>query len=279
MAGPVRFTDRSLFFLAGAILLCGFVLVAERADARFLLLLPVLASILLLIALLEVYRRLREARRSDAEQRSRDYSQVEALFSLYFTLKPGGALPRTRSWAASPDLLKTIMDLVFEKKPDLVVEASSGVSTLIIAYCLKRLGKGRVISLEHELRFAILGQERIVMHGLEDFASVVHAPLVQVELDGQQWVWYDLKDLPPAASIDMLIVDGPPGKIQKLARYPAVPLLHARLSDRATVVLDDGNRADEREIAARWAREYPDLTAEYLKLEKGAFLLRRGPVS
>jgi predicted O-methyltransferase YrrM len=200
-------------------------------------------------------------------------AQIESLFSIFFTLKPQLPLPTTRGWAASPDLLKEIISLTHRQKPQLVVEASSGVSTLIIAYCLQRLGTGKLISLEHEEKFAQATQNNLSQHGLDDVATVIYAPLVEVEINGAKWLWYDLTKVEIPGAIDLLIVDGPPGTTQKLARYPAVPMLHEKLSSDAIILLDDGARTDERQIVEQWMEEFKMSYSEYLPLEKGAYLI------
>jgi len=202
--------------------------------------------------------------------------QIESLFSIFFTLEPKLPLPQTRGWAASPDLLKEIILLINRKKPQLVVEASSGVSTLIIAYCLQQLGSGKVISLEHKLEFPRVTQHNLSRHGLNDFATVIHAPLVEVEINNShnsQWLWYDLTDVEIPGEIDILIVDGPPGTTQKLARYPALPLMQEKLHRDAVIILDDGARVDERKIVEQWIEEFKMSHSEYLNLEKGAYCI------
>jgi predicted O-methyltransferase YrrM len=201
--------------------------------------------------------------------------QIESLFSIFSILKPQLPLPTTRGWAASPDLLKEIISLTHRHKPQLVVEASSGVSTLIIAYCLKRLGTGKLISLEHESKFAQATQNNLSLHGLDDVATVIYAPLVEVEIKGAKWLWYDLTKVEIPEAIDLLIVDGPPGTTQKLARYPALPMLHEKLSKKAIVLLDDGARADEAKIVEQWMEELKMSHSEYLSLEKGAYLIHK----
>jgi predicted O-methyltransferase YrrM len=199
--------------------------------------------------------------------------QIESLFSIFFTLEPKLPLPTMRGWAASPDLLKEIISLTHRQKPQLVVEASSGVSTLIIAYCLKRLGSGKLISLEHEQKFAQATQNNLSLHGLDDIATVIYAPLVEVEINNAKWLWYDLTKVEIPDAIDMLIVDGPPGTTQKLARYPALPLLHQKLSTDAIIILDDGARSDEEKIVKQWMEELKMSNSKYISLEKGAYLI------
>jgi predicted O-methyltransferase YrrM len=200
--------------------------------------------------------------------------QIESLFSIFSTLKPQLPLPTTRGWAASPDLLKEIISLIHRQKPQLVVEASCGVSSLIIAYCLQRLGTGKLISLEHEEKFAQVTQNNLSLHGLDDVATVIYAPLVEVEINGAKWLWYDLSKVEIPEAIDLLIVDGPPGTTQKLARYPAVPMLHEKLNKDAFILLDDGARPDERQIVEQWTEEFKMSHSEYLPLEKGAYLIK-----
>lgn len=202
------------------------------------------------------------------------YAQTEALQSLLWTLKPTAPLSSTRSWAASPDLLLEIANHVLREKPTDVVEASSGTSTLIIALCLQKLGGGRVIALEHDAVYAGKTAAAIRMHGLAEFATVVHAPLVRHTIGGGQHAWYDLSKVSLPERIDLLVVDGPPDTVQPLARYPAVPLLADRLASGARVLLDDGSRPDERTTAQRWAAECPGSELEFLPLEAGAWSLR-----
>lgn len=203
------------------------------------------------------------------------YRQMEALISLYAVIKPDLPLPASRGWAASPDFLKQLAEVILHRQPKLVVEASSGFSTLVTAYCLKRIGKGKVVSLEHDALYAEATRRVIAFHGMQDIATVIHAPLTEVDIDHHKWLWYDLDRLQIDQPIDVLIIDGPPKATQPLSRYPALPLLHRHLNHDATILLDDGVRDDERETVARWEKEFPEITSEYLRLEKGAFLIRR----
>ena len=250
--------------------------VLSLAGAAVIIVVPAVAAVLVLGVVLEVYRRLSEdARRFEErhdEQQLQNYRQIEALFSLFFTIKPALPLPEMRAWAGSPDLLKKIAEVVLMDKPALVVEASSGVSTLVIAYCLKQLGRGTVVSLEHDAKYAAASERLVAFHGLQDIATIVHAPLKEVAIDSQKWLWYDSDLLQMSAPIDLLVVDGPPDSIQPLARYPAVPLLKQQLRTGAKVILDDSDRRDETEIVARWVKEF-GLSAESFAMEKGACIL------
>ncbi len=209
----------------------------------------------------------------------RSYDQLEAIIGLNSFLGPALPLPATRGWAASPDFLREIVGQLMTEPAQLVVEASSGTSTLVIGYCMKKLGRGKVISLEHDEYYAERSLRSIMDHGLEDVVTVVHAPLVDHVQNGQKLLWYDLTRAHIPGPIDLLVVDGPPNTEMKMARYPAVPLLSALLSKHARILLDDGGREDETATARRWASESPGSSLEYLDLEAGAWLIRLGAFS
>lgn len=265
----------SVFIL---MLVASFLSLSFTGDA-VLIILIILSTVLVLIVFLEISRSIQKKHefwhRKQLQQQEQLYSQIESLFSLFFTLQPKMAFPDMRSYAASPDLLKKIMEVVLTDRPGFVLEASSGVSTLVIAYCLKLLGKGRVVSLEHDTKYATISQQLISSHGLEDIASIVHAPMKVFLINGNNWLWYDKDRIDIEQRIDLLIIDGPPGDLQKLARYPALPLLHIHLSDQAKIILDDGYRDDEKAIAALWEKEFDDLVPQFLALEKGAYLFQK----
>ena len=105
---------------------------------------------------------------------------------------------------------------------------------------------------------------------------MVEAPLAPHHLRGEEWSWYSLDQF-PAAAIDLLVVDGPPGAVGPCARYPAGPMLFRRLSPAAAVFVDDASREGEKRALARWMDENPALTCELLPLEKGCAVLRRRP--
>ncbi len=212
--------------------------------------------------------------RRQSEENRAQFSQVEAMLGLLRILDPKYPLPATRGWAASPDMLREIVMQILTEAPELVLEASSGTSTLAIAYALERVGKGRVIALEHDAVYAERTQRMLALHGLLHRATVVHAPLVEHRINGAELLWYDISKAAIDLPIDMVVVDGPPDTTRPMARYPAIPVLSSKLARSSRVLLDDGGRQDERATAERWAKEFKAASIQYLELEKGAWLLR-----
>ena len=182
-------------------------------------------------------------------------------------------LPYTPDWSAEPDFIELIVEHALQAQPEIIVECSSGLTTLVLARCCQINQKGRVISLENGEEYAEKTRQQLEAFGLEDYAQVIHAPLVKVTLSGNEYDWYDLDALPDV-SIDMLVIDGPSGFIQKNSRYPALPLLFDKFSDQARVFLDDAARDDEKELVEQWQAEYPDIDHGYLEFERGCSVLR-----
>jgi predicted O-methyltransferase YrrM len=204
------------------------------------------------------------------------FRQLEALQNLNAVLPTSDVLPATRGWAASPDLLLTLVDLVSTERPSLIVECGSGASTLWLALALRRFGiDGRIIALDHDPVFCQRTRDFLARHDVLDLAEVRDAPLESFSLDGETYSWYARTAWEDLAGIDLLFVDGPPAATGHQARYPALPLLNKSLSPIATIVLDDLIVPDMREVLPRWLDADPGFSSEILPLEKQAAVLRR----
>ncbi|MCB9730113.1 MAG: class I SAM-dependent methyltransferase [Deltaproteobacteria bacterium] len=210
----------------------------------------------------------------------RERAQNRALLHLHALLPLRSPLPPLTGWAATPELAVQIIEEALARRPEVVVEAGSGASTLVTGYCLEKLGAGRVVSLDHDAEYAAHTQRSVGRHALDAWCTVQHAPLTQYTLGGGTWKWYDISKLPAELRIDMLSIDGPPGRLQRLSRYPALPLLASRLNDGAIIVLDDAARPDERALVARWQSEFPGLEHRFIPTQKGISVLRwRAPAA
>ncbi|HLK75154.1 MAG TPA: class I SAM-dependent methyltransferase [Streptosporangiaceae bacterium] len=204
------------------------------------------------------------------------FRQLEALQNLTAVLPPNDVLPATRGWAASPDLLMVLVDLVVSERPSLVVECGSGASTLWLALAMRRFGvDGRIVALDHDPVFGAKTRDLLARHDVSDLAEVRDAPLESFSIDGETYSWYARQAWEDLKGIDLLFVDGPPATTGHQARYPALPLLSGLLSPAATAVLDDLVVPDMRNVLQLWLDAYPDFGSEVLPLEKQAAVLRR----
>jgi len=193
------------------------------------------------------------------------YSQVEALEQLLPLLKLTSPLPPSRGWAASPDFLLSLYEISKRTRPRLVVELGSGVSTLVLA----KSGAKKIISFDHSLEYGESTRAMLKNHKVSG---------VEIRIDELQnyeagYSWYSRASLKAISRIDLLVIDGPPSSTNADARYPALEFLLPLLSPKATVILDDANRADERKLADGFLAGLPDHRLRFLHHEKGTAII------
>ncbi len=181
-------------------------------------------------------------------------------------------LPYTENWSAAADFLHHLIDDCLENKPAQILECSSGLSTLVLARCCQINQCGQVFSLENGQEYAEKTRSQLLALGLNEYATVVHAPLQSYSLGGKNFDWYALEQL-PTEPIELLVIDGPPGFIQHHSRYPALPLLRHLLADNCRIYLDDAGRDEEKEIVALWMKTFPGIQHKFFSTERGCSLL------
>lgn len=188
------------------------------------------------------------------------YAKVEAHLGLRALVDARAPLPSLGGWALDPEVLYAVAALLWQRRPDLVVECGSGSSSVWLGYLVERLGHGRVVALEHDEHFLRVSRDLVATHGLRDRVEIRHAPLEPWSHLGEPpRPWYALGAVDDLKRIGLLLVDGPPEAVGEQARYPAGPLLIPRCADDAVIVLDDIHRDGEREVSRRWREEWPGL--------------------
>ena len=207
------------------------------------------------------------------------YKQLEILIPLFNDLNITKKLPSTRGYAASPDYLYKIKETIDKNKPNLILEAGSGVSTLITAYCLEKIGKGKIISLDHNEQYAKLTQDELKKHNLCKYADVIYAPLKKYDLSkNKSLIWYDIDNCEIKENIDLFVIDGPPvnTKNSNLPRYPAIPLMLDKMKVGTTIILDDARRENEQKTLKLWEKEYSSFEFNYLDdNDKGIAIIKK----
>ena len=193
------------------------------------------------------------------------YRQTQALIQLTQLLDFKSPIPPTRSWAASPDLLLTITEIIRKYRPGLVVELGSGVSTLVAA----KAGARKVVSIDNSDEFGGKTISLLKDHKVRG-VDVRIAPL-QPYANG--FTWYDTSKIKDLKKIDLLIVDGPPGSKNPEARYPALAEFKDKLSAKAVIIIDDVHREGERKLAEDFAKGMPNHQLVILDHEKGTAVI------
>lgn len=178
---------------------------------------------------------------------------------------PPSVAATVTDWSLAPELCAWVADLIRNKGICRVLEFGSGFSTLVIAASMRALGGGTIVSVEHDSDYFRQTAEQVTACGLDPFVTLIHSPLTDLRIDGGDYSWYDIEasqvqDAVNGAGLELVLIDGPPGNGGHCARYPAFPFVRPLLSQNALVILDDGDRDDEQEIARKWVASAPDWT-------------------
>jgi predicted O-methyltransferase YrrM len=173
-------------------------------------------------------------------------------------LQAAGPPLQTDAWSLGDEPLRLVLAEI-DAGARTIVECGCGRSTVIAARRLRELGAGSLHALEHDPSWAERTRAALTAEDL-DGPVVIDAPLEPHPLAGAGGGWYAISALSALPSeIDLLLIDGPPAGDPELRRnrHPALAELGPKLSDGATIVLDDARRAGEREAVALWQTQYP----------------------
>lgn len=201
------------------------------------------------------------------------FAQMQAFIQLNSRIGDPPIVPTMRGWAASPDVVLHLVNILMREHPPVVVECGSGVSTAWLAAAARQYSPDtRIIALEHDADFAEQTTRSLRDNGLDSWAEVRYAPLESFGPGGPSW--YAVSALEGIADVGLVFVDGPPQTVGPLARKPALEALLPTLRDDAVIVLDDTIRRDEQATVTAWLEARPDLVEHDLRFEKGAVELR-----
>ncbi|WP_107852223.1 FkbM family methyltransferase [Oceanimonas marisflavi] len=164
---------------------------------------------------------------------------------------------------------------------------------------IKKLGKitsfennyhdfpANIVSFEHNSLYFEKTKKLLSEHEVEHLVDLIHAPLVDYQYkDGQQYLYYNCREkLEDIAKLFkgrkaniLVLVDGPPGATNKNARFPALPhLINTLAGHKLTLIMDDYNRAEEKEIMVIWKKILTDrginISFDVIPSEKGLSVL------
>ena len=186
--------------------------------------------------------------------------QLRDMLAASGSSQPEAAItPLNLGSQLSSQAMHEVVRHVLLERPKVVVECGSGASTMWIGRALRRVGEGRVIALENSVDWVAIVTGLLQQEGLSS-VEIRHAPMEPIQVAGHQQPWYSGAAIADVEEIDLLLVNGPPGRTNKLARYPAVPALRDKLRPGATVMLDDCHRQDEKETLRKWLAEIRGLS-------------------
>lgn len=179
-------------------------------------------------------------------------------------------------WSIDTFFGRWLIQHLLESRPKCILELGSGSSTILIARTLQLLDQKDTshIAVDHEAKYLGLTRDVAQLNGVAEGVEFLHCPLVRYESLDKLW-YGGLAERLAGRKIDLLIIDGPPGPLQPMSRYPALPVLAEHLAEQCTVILDDAIRDEEQEIARRWANENPDFALSLELDGHGLAILKR----
>ena len=241
--------------------------------------------------------------------------QVESFIGVQNYLDKGIKPLSFHGWPISSDIGLYIAGLIDTNNYDVIIEFGSGTSTVLMAKALISKHRGvqtkalantsqsnevavqdqtftdlpaRIVTFEHNSLYHGKTTQALKNNGVDHLVDLVHAPLVDYQYkDGSQYLYYNCNEkLQELAKIFkgrkaniLVLVDGPPGATNKNARFPALPHLLNNLPEHSfTIIMDDYNRAEEKEIIEVWRKicesRFIAHTTEEVPSEKGLAVLR-----
>lgn len=217
----------------------------------------------------QLNREIRTLGKNLSKEMWQHYRQGENYQQLIRLLNFTCALPPTRSFAASPDLLLTLAEIVKKEQPKLIVELGSGVSTLVMAKALPLGSQTKIISFDDSPEYAEKTRQLLANHRI----TGVEIRVAPIEKYDDQRTWYTKGAFSDVQGIGLLVIDGPPGSKDPQARSAARLELLSRLNAEAIVIIDDTQRDGERELAEQFAQELPTHNLIFLPHEKGTAII------
>lgn len=168
---------------------------------------------------------------------------LSALLLTRFTLAWGNI-----GYAADVRYLQQI-ERLFRTGSGAVLECGSGATTILMGLLAEKHDR-YVWSFENHEGWGNEVREALNAFGLNR-VTVCHTPL----RDYGEYDWYELPLQPLPRDFDLVVCDGPPGKIAG-GRYGLMPVMGPYLREDCRILLDDTHRRKEKALIRRWADEH-----------------------
>jgi predicted O-methyltransferase YrrM len=194
--------------------------------------------------------------------------------TVHHSLSSEHPLPNWGHWAIPPDLLTIAMRIITDKQPKLVVEFGSGISTVIVASLLRNHG-GRLVSVEHDAKYAKLQQHNIQCRELDTIVDLRIAPISNEKHPPFEHPWYSSNAIDDLENVDLVIVDGPPRSYGAEVRYPGIAKMLNKLSPGGTIILDDAARPGEQNIKQSLLKQYPEIVIVEPPTMRGCLIIQK----
>lgn len=176
----------------------------------------------------------------------------------------------------APDLANYLIQKIYLTRPEKILECGIGLSTQIIGECLKNIGKGNLVGLEHDPQWVQSVSKLLEEKQIDDRIEIISAPLQEYHMENREFQWYSrLEQIKAHGPFDLVFVDGPPAfKPTDPGRIGALFALKSSIKSGGILLLDDGGRPGEQTAVQEWIKVYGSgIKAEYVDLKKGLWVV------
>lgn len=165
------------------------------------------------------------------------------------------------------DSIEILQQYIINSKPNMVVECGGGASSIILSHTMKDMQlkdssyHPHYVSIESDMKYFEMYSELAHKYDLDTILTYEHSTLVSCTAAGNISDFYDLSSIiqkNSIADIDLLIVDGPIGHQQYMARRPGYYIAKPFLAPSFSIFLDDTDREDEKSIISEWSEDIPN---------------------
>jgi hypothetical protein len=120
---------------------------------------------------------------AELEKSSREnYRQSEFYSQMLQLLKLDAPIPATRGWAASPDVLLTLITHAVNSKPARILDLGSGMSTLVLG---KMAPQASIISIDNSPEYAAKTRALLATHSITNVMfGLLRLPRIHLVLIG-----------------------------------------------------------------------------------------------
>jgi len=178
----------------------------------------------------------------------------------------------------SSDLANYLVQTIFLNRPRKILECGIGLSTRLIAESISQIGEGKLISLEHDIKWVEIIEASLKKEKLNRFVEFNYVPLKKYQMENESFEWYSKIDkINSEGPYDLILIDGPPSvKPTDPGRVGALFVLMPSIKKGTIILLDDGNRESEKNAVNVWMKHYKGMfKSNIVDLKKGLWIIEK----
>ncbi|MGL4172844.1 MAG: hypothetical protein ACRCTR_02045 [Actinomycetota bacterium] len=208
------------------------------------------------------------------KQTESSFRSIESIIGLYAQLSVTQRMPPLEG-AISAQLMLILVELLRQRRPQLIVKLGAGPSTIWLAAAIRQFGlNARLIVLEHDEVAVKASRALLSEHNLLPWVNVRHARLTVYQLPQGTWKWYERNVWADLRDVELLLLHSSVANIDGDGCFPALPLLRDTLAKASVVILGTGVIDADQRAGHHCIEELPHFFSLNLPEQTGAVFYR-----